>query len=426
MADGNGADTQASKIQILRTLHTMLESRSLLASRAGLSFEGERDTYKYLGYKRDLQYADYQSRYRRGGIASRLVDAYPQATWRQQPILLDPGKQSEEPRSKFVTSFDAMAKRLKLYYYFERADKLAGIGKYSVILIGVKGVKSLETKIAKINSFDDILYVMPYSEANATVDEKETSTSSPRYGLPKTYTLKMGDKVPDKKVHYSRILHIAEGLLEDEIYGRPRMESVWNYMDDLDKIMGGSAEAVWRGVDRGIQFDVDKDSDLSDEDEDEFADEISEYMHNLKRYIRTRGVTANVLESNIASIEDKYTATISLIAGTLGIPVRILTGSERGQLASSTDDRNFNSRVKERQQSYAETVLLRAFIEKLGDAGIELSDYQIAWPDVSTSTDREKSDIAARYGQAIRNVSQQEEGREVIMPEDFKKRFIDD
>ena len=60
------------------------------------------------------------------------------------------------------------------------------------------------------------------------------------------------------------------------------MEPVWNYLDDLDKIMGGSSEAVWRTVDRGIQFDIDKDADLTSEDEDDFEDEIDEYIHGLQ------------------------------------------------------------------------------------------------------------------------------------------------
>ena len=38
-----------------------------------------------------------------------------------------------------MKSFDVMATRLNLYHYFERADKLAGIGQYSVVMIGVKG-----------------------------------------------------------------------------------------------------------------------------------------------------------------------------------------------------------------------------------------------------------------------------------------------
>ena len=413
-------------ISMFRAATGIMRNRADLANRMGLTFEGQRDLYKYLGYKRTLEYTDFYARYKRGGIASRIVDAYPQATWRQQPILLDPEAQLHDERGKFVKSFDVMATRLNLYHYFERADKLAGIGQYSVVMIGVKGSGKLDTSLPKISSFEDVIYITPYGQENAEVKEYEGNPSSERFGLPTMYDVTLSKKMPKQQVHYSRLLHISEGLLEDEIYGRPRMEPVWNYLDDLDKIMGGSSEAVWRTVDRGIQFDIDKDADLTSEDEDDFEDEIDEYIHGLKRYIKTRGVTATPLGAETASIKDNFDATVALVGGTLGIPTRILLGSERGQLASASDERNFSSRVKERQRSYAEPTMIRAFTNRLKSVGVPIEDYKVSWPDVSTLTDKEKSDVAARIAQAIRSVSSQTPENMVMAPEDFRKRFIDD
>ena len=415
-----------SKTAQLRTATSMLRSRANLANRAGLTFQGQRDLYQYLGYKRTLDYTDFYARYRRGGIASRIVDAYPQATWRQQPILLDSEAQLHDERGEFVKSFDVMATRLNLYHYFERADKLAGIGEYSVVMIGVKGSKALDTPLPRISSFDDVIYITPYGQENAEVKEYETNPGNERFGSPTIYDITLSKKISKQQVHYSRLLHISEGLLEDEIYGRPRMEPIWNYLDDLDKVMGGSSEAVWRTVDRGIQFDVDKEADLTPEDEDNFEDEIEEYIHNFKRYIKTRGVKATPLGSEVASIKDNFDATVALIGGTLGIPTRILLGSERGQLASASDERNFSSRVKERQRSYAEPTMIRAFTNRLKSVGVPIEDYKVNWPDVSTLTDREKSDVAARIAQAVRSVSLQSPDNIVMAPEDFRKRFIDD
>ena len=412
-------------ISMFRAATSMLQSRANLAARAGITFKGQRNLYEYLGYKRILDYPDFYARYKRGGIASRIVDAYPQATWRQQPILLDPEAQLHDERGEFVKSFDVMATRLNLYHYFERADKLAGIGQYSVVMIGVKGSGALNTPLPRISSFDDVIYITPYGQENAEVKDYEDNPSNERFGLPTVYGVTLSENKPKQPVHYSRLLHISEGLLEDEIYGRPRMEPVWNYLDDLDKIIGGSSEAVWRTVDRGIQFDIDKDADLSPTDEDDFEDEIEEYIHNFKRYIKTRGVTATPLGAEVASIKDNFDASVSLIGGTLGIPTRILLGSERGQLASSSDERNFSSRVKERQRSYAEPTMIRAFTNRLKSVGVPIEDYKVNWPDVSTLTDKEKSDVAARIAQAIRSVSSQPLDNIVMAPEDFRKRFID-
>lgn len=414
-------------LEMVRTIaSSVMKSRSELATKAGITFEGSRDTYKFLGYKKNLEYSDYYDRYDRGGIATRLVDAYPQATWRGKPELLDPDAQEGDEPSQFIRDFNDMAKRLRLYHYFERADKLAGIGRYSILLIGTRGRSRLENPPSSVRSLDDILFLSPFSEDNAQIEECEERASSPRFGRPTFYSIRFENKGSFNRVHHSRVIHISEGMLQDEIYGKPRLESVWNYLDDLDKVIGGSSEAVWRTADRGIHFNVDKELTLQDEDETALEETIDDFVHKLERFIVTRGVESNVLGSEVAQIKTQFDALIALIAGTLGYPARILIGSERGQLASSSDEKNFSARVKERQTSYAEPIMLSAFINQLEGYGIEIPGYKVRWPDVTTLSDKDKADIAARYGQAINHVSKQEEGRVVMSPDDFRRRFIDE
>ena len=139
----------AVKKGLLRAARSILQGRSELSRMAGLTYNGKRDLYTLLGYKRALKFADYYDRYRRGGVAGRLVDVYPQATWRQQPVIHDLDKQLNDDRSPFVIAFAEMAERIRLYHYLERADKLAGIGKYSVVLIGAKGNSNSRSALAQ-------------------------------------------------------------------------------------------------------------------------------------------------------------------------------------------------------------------------------------------------------------------------------------
>lgn len=420
-------------ISKFRAFASALVGRSRLAALAGKTFEGRRDLYKFLGYKRTIEFEDYWERYQRGGIAGRIVDAFPQATWRAKPVIYDDGKQPDDEQSDFVKSFNAMADRLKLFSYFERADKLAGVGSYSILLIGVKGAQPLDTPLPKLSSPDDILYVVPYSEGNAEIVAYEDNTSSERFGLPTMYSVSLQKSLSGnstntanniKRVHHSRVIHIADNLVEDDILGIPRMQRVWNYLDDLEKIMGASAEAVWRSVDRGLHFNIDKDLELDTDDEADFVDEIEEYLHDQKRYIKTRGIEVNSLGGETVQITSPFDASIALISGTVGIPTRILLGSERGQLASQSDEKNFSARVRERQTSFAEPYIMRPFTNRVSGAfGAELPPYKVSWPDVSTLTDKENADVAARFGQAIKSVSDQK--TIVMQPEDFRKRFID-
>ena len=70
--------------------------------------------------------------------------------------------------------------------------------------------------------------------------------------------------------------------------------------------------------------------------------------------------------------------------------------------------------------------MIRAFTNRLKSVGVPIEDYKVSWPDVSTLTDKEKSDVAARIAQSIRSVSSQDPKNQVMAPEDFRKRFIDD
>lgn len=402
---------ETGKVVSLFKAMSSLVARASLANRLGKTFGGDRDIYLSLGYKKTLEFDDYNERYRRGGIAGRIVDAPAAITWRNEPSLVEIGSTGEI--TKFEQAWVDLATRLQLYHFLERADKVSGIGRYGVLLIGVRGGRALEEPLVGELTPEDIIFLAPYSEDNATIRQFETDASNPRFGLPLMYDLKLSTGLEGftasnnmVKVHHSRLIHIAEALVEDDIFGIPRLHRVWNYLDDLDKIMGGSAEGVWQTVNRGIQFDVDKDMELEGDDIIAFEDEIEDYMHGHKRYMRTKGITANVLGSEIPDPRGPFQVVSSLISGVTGMPQRILFGSERGQLASSLDERNWNSRIKERQGKFAETKMIRPMVDKFIQLGVlpEVK-YNIKWPDLNTMSMREVADVAARMGQAIRNIS---------------------
>ena len=83
--NGTGApDPEAQAlIQQLRALETsVILARAAWARQVGATFDGKRDMYGVLGYRDLVSTEDYRSKYRRGGIAGRVVDVFPNATWR--------------------------------------------------------------------------------------------------------------------------------------------------------------------------------------------------------------------------------------------------------------------------------------------------------------------------------------------------------
>ena len=419
---------------VQRLMDSVLVSRSKVASFAGLTFDGKRDLYAALGYKRVLVFRDYNDRYIRGGIAAKVVDAPASATWRNSPAVIEKG--SEGKPSEFNDAWKELADRLSIFHYLERVDRISGIGQYGALLIGARG--DLKTPLPHVDGPEDILFLSTFTEVNAPINKLTTDTSSPNFGLPETYNLNLSSEVASNQTlstrpvetHHTRVIHVAEGLTENEIFGVPRMSRIWNYLDDLDKVVGGSSEAIWRVIDRGIQFNLDKDATLDKDDEEDFANEIEDFMHGFQRYIRTQGVEAKVLGSDAPNPQGAASIVFSLISGTTGIPQRVLFGSERGQLASTQDERNFNGRMKERQVFHAEPNILRPVVNTLISIGAlpEPKDgYEVEWPDLSTLTEREQSDVAARFAQAIRNVATQgaqNAPTHIISADEFRQKFL--
>ena len=196
-------------------------------------------------------------------------------------------------------------------------------------------------------------------------------------------------------------LHVAEGMLENDVFGIPRLQPVLNRLDDLEKVVGGGSEIFWLNGRGGLNLNADKDMDIRDPEK--LQEHAEDYAHQLTRILKTRGVDVRTLELSIADPDKHVSVLLDLIAGTTGIPKRILIGSERGELASSQDENNWTNRVKERRDNFCEPLMLRPFIDRLIALGAlpQVEDYQIIWPNVVTLSALSRADIAQKVSQSI-------------------------
>lgn len=381
-----------------------LLGRAQFAQLAGLSFQTptgayRRDSNDALGYKPDLTLDDYWQRYKRGGIAKRIVEAYPKATWSGEMWLQE--IEDADRETEFERAARELLQRLHASARIRRADILAGIGEYAVLLIGAPG--PLSSPLRRVSSPDQIAYLQPISQRRAKIKELVTSPIDPRYGQVATYEITFARERPPELVHWSRVVHIADGVLEDEIFGTPRLEAVWNHLDDLVKVVGGGAEAAWNRMDPGMQLDVDPEIEFDEEEEDDLDEQLDQYRHGLDRTLRTRGTKINMLAANVFAFGSNATSILEQISGTSAIPLRILLGTERGQLASTQDRDNWSDRVTERRG--VEGV---AVIQQLADRLIACGalpepvepNYRPVWSEIEELNSQAKAAVAMSLSQA--------------------------
>lgn len=400
----------------------------------GTIYGGSRDLYAVFGYRPYIGFEEMFQKYVRQDIAGRIVEAEPHATWSAPPVL-------ETTNQAYKDGWNDLIQRHNLYGKFSRLDKLAGLGRYSVLVIGFDDGKPLDQPL-DTDRQNRVIYLQPYGEATADILQYERDQTNPRFGQPVMYRISPQRMDSERRragstttsnfaqlsfsVHYSRVLHVAENTLEDDLFGIPRLQRVYNLLDDLQKTAGGSAETFWLTSNRGMQVDIDKDMDLKADDAAALSDEIDEYFHNLRRVIRTKGVKIENLGSDVADPRGTFSVLIALISGATGIPQRILLGSEAGQLASEQDRANWAVRIEERRQLFAEPVIINPFSRKMIECNVlpAPTDLTHLWPDAFRQNPLERAQTSAQQARSLANVSKAlsdavpvvtpEEGRAII------------
>lgn len=401
----------ANIIKNLSSMTAALIARTAFAAGAGLSFGNARDLYATFGYNRTPTHRDYLAKYLRQDITQRIINAPVKALWTDAPDL-DGGSRFNKRWLEVVDEHD-------VYSALSQADIFAGLGMYSLLVIGIDDGLALEEPVRPGGANRNITYLQPYLEGSVEISELDNNVHSRRFGLPTMYKVTPGDILTSNssgllskmrqsfKVHYTRVLHLADNTLENQVLGHSRLESIYNTLDDIQKVTGGSAETFWLTSNRGLQVDVDKEMELDAEDADNLSTEIEEYQHGLRRVLRTRGVKVNNLGSDVADPRGVFNTLVALVAANTGIPQRVLIGAEAGQLASQQDRANWAIQVDQRVQHWGKPKVLKPFIRQITYMGVlpEPKGLEIRWPEPFKMNPLERGQTSAQQARSITNVA---------------------
>lgn len=412
--------------QIVNHIQTL--TRNFLAN-GGVTFNGKRDLFEVFGYKLKLTPQDHLARYTRGDIAQRLVSAYPDACWSNPPWPTDDKENQDE--SPWEIAFRELAKSKKLWKVIKQADILAQLHPYSIILFGLGGDTDLS--VPATAGKKPLLYLRAFGADVAAVNRWVNDPTSSRFGLPETYKLSViSDRATTASaatnivVHHTRVLHIAERTLEDPVNGLPFLESIWNRLDDLEKISGSSAELWWLNGRGGLGMDVDTDVELDEDTKKNLNDQIDNYLHSLSRVFKTQGVNITPLNFQIADPEKHADLQLTLISGATGIPKRILTGSEMGELASSQDANNFNTRIKERRSNFCQPEILEPLMEMLIAFGVlsKPAQWEWVWPELDALSEKDAAVVARDKTTALAAYANSPTADTIITPQQFVEDIL--
>lgn len=369
---------------------------------------------------------EYKMAYEQEGIATRCVSVYPDECWTVDPEILENDQPKDSP---WEQAYRDLEERIELNHYLHRIDEMSGIGRFGILLIGLNDGQPLDRPVDVLDNNGnrkpnaskqyDVTYLRAFDEYAVTITQWEGDPSSPRYSKPVYYQLKFVNNTGIQagnigvvgefdyftlvKVHWTRVIHVADDCKASEVYGTPRLQNVFNRILDLRKLLGASAEMFYKGGFPGISFETPPGTPSVNIDIASLQKQVFAYMEGLQRFLALENMTAKSLTPQAVSPQHHIAAQLQAVAMALRIPLRILLGSEEARLASNQDTRTWNKRVAKRQIKYLNPRLVGPVNQRLMAYGsIEYRKRIITrWPDLNSPTAEDHADLSVKMTNAV-------------------------
>lgn len=405
-------------VQIMNTEYTMRREaiQRLLNPNKDINYE--------CGYPDDINKTDYKAIYEREGLAKKVVRMLPEDSWAEPPDIFE--DENADNKTQFEEAWELLQDKFNILQYMQRIDILSGIGRYGVLLLGINDGKKLEEPVDGINLETgeksgnknyELIYLKAIDESTLEISRREDNTASPRYGLPTMYDVQFENPVGNTitkvgaKVHWTRIIHVADNRDTSDIFGVPRMKPVYNRLLDLRKVLSGSGEMFWKGGFPGYTAEIDPtiapsvmaDNTLRDTIATNLREQIEDWQNSMQRILAVAGMKFTSLQPQVADPEGHVTTHLKVIAISLGIPYRIFMGTEEAKLASSQDVKTYNKRLTNRQNYYITPFIIRPIIDRLIMYGVlpEPKEYTVTWSEMDTLSESDNAEIIAKKTESL-------------------------
>lgn len=410
-----------------------------------------RDVDEECGYRASASMSEdgYNDLHERHPIANRVNSILPKECWKISPEVYESEDNDEE--TAFEKDWKELCQNLgegsklkstkynPVWSILSRADLVSGKGHYGIILIGLNDAKDLREPVkgfedagsdeVVVNEGTDdqyndygnfssgdsgdgkkILFLKVFDEKLAEISQWNTDKTSPRFNKPLRYRLTLseasegtsgiGQANSTVEVHWSRVIHVADGVECNETIGTPRCRPVLNPLSDLKKIYGGAAEGYWQVCLPGVILESEPGTAI---DKEAMKEGVQNYIHRMQRWLALSGMTAKTLQGTVTDPTSFIAVYIEAICIQLAVPTRIFMGSERGELASSQDKDSWEERLFERRENHVTPNIIAPLIDRLIAFGVltEPEQYIVDWNTADNTSKLLKAQIASTITQAL-------------------------
>lgn len=388
--------------------------------------EGIPDYYDVFDWDPDPSAYDYYSMAMRNPYAFAVTFLPAMTSWRDPPEIVDNADTDET--TEFESDLSEVVDEHDVWSYLSRADKLAGIGTFGVLVLEFDDIEQGEVTDDESGGFADpvkdaesLTGLRPYSRVSIE-NVKLGGPGSGRWGEPLKYKLDLEDENneefsidqdgPDSMwVHHSRVIHVhSDQLLDDEIRGIPRQQPVYNNLVDIEKTLGSAGELAYRASAWGININIDKDFQL-EEGGDQLREHLARWQSGLEQVLRTHGAD-DVQSLGGEDIDPSLVIdpNVEALSAQTGLPQSVLKGNETGERATTQDLKEWYGKIQERRQDFVTPTLVRALVDRLITYGIVSppaegkNAYSVEWEPLAEMSEKDISEVRVNRSKAVKNV----------------------
>ena len=212
------------------------------------------------------------------------------------------------------------------------------------------------------------------------------------------------------------------------VHGSSLLEPGYNDLMTLEKISGAGGEGFWKNAKSAPVLEVDKEMDVATMAKamgvdpaalaDKMNDQVEDWQKGFDKLLMVQGMQAKTLGVTLPSPEHFFAIALQSFAASLGIPLKILVGSQSGERASVEDAREWSQTIMSRRMSQTVPNIM-ALVRRLERFNIlpEGRDWFVDWSDLTGASLAEKIERAVKMA----DVNQKTGGTEwVFTPEEIR------
>lgn len=343
--------------------------------------------------------------YQRHSVARAGVNKTVLKTWQDMPALWETEKAGKtKPEADIAARFA----KIGVWRALAEADRRSIVGGYAGVILRLADGKSFDQPVDTVpGGLDGLVEIVPVWRNQLVVADWIADTASEQYGQPKSFTFTeaaiSGTAGRSFTIHPDRVLIWSS---DGTVAATSDLEPGYNDLLDMEKVKGAGGEGFWKNAKSAPVLEVDKEAKVADMaramgvSEDELADamneQVEDWQKGFDKLLMVQGMQAKTLGVTLPSPEHFHGIPLLSFAASMGIPSKILIGSQSGERASTEDAKEWAQTCNARRENIAKP-RIKSLADRLARFRVlPDKDWFVGWTDLTEASASEKIDRAAK------------------------------